>query len=126
MRFKKLALFIGLSVLTGAAMAADRSERADKAIELIKLHKDIIIIDVRTPEEFKQGHLENAKNIPVDELPWKLDTFDKEDKVIVYCRSGRRSGMALKMMEEHGMLNVLNAGGFRELEKAQKKQNNQY
>lgn len=60
------------------------------------------IIDVRTPEEFATGAIAGAENIPVDRFdPAKLDLGDGS-KVLLYCRSGRRSGIALKSMVANG------------------------
>lgn len=121
MRFKKLALFAALSLITGAAIAADKADRAFQAVELMDIHKDVIIIDVRTKDEFKEEHFEGAKNISLSDLPWNLDKFEKDAKIILYCRSGVRSSHALNLMVDAGFLNVLNAGGLNDLKKAKAK-----
>lgn len=121
--FKALTIFAALSVFTGAALAAERSERARRALQIIEEHKNnIIIIDVRTPEEFKEGHLKGAKNIPLNELPWLMDTLDKDKQILLYCRSGRRSHKAESILTEAGFVYLFNAGGLADIQKEQARQ----
>ena len=69
-----------------------------------------IVIDVRTPVEFKSGHLPGSRNIPLDTLPSKIGELKKLNKPIVtVCRSGSRSGMAKNMLAAAG-LEVCNGG----------------
>jgi phage shock protein E len=58
--------------------------------------REVLILDVRTREEFSQSHVPGARNIPHDELAGRLDELgaDHERNVVVYCESGRRAGMA--------------------------------
>lgn len=75
-----------------------------------------IILDVRTPNEFKSGHIKNAINIPVDQLNAKLKQLkDKDQCVICYCASGMRSGMAKRMLAGNGYKNVYNGGSIHSL-----------
>jgi phage shock protein E len=72
-----------------------------------------LLVDVRTPEEFASGHIEGAKNIPVSEVQVRLAEFGAKDgKVVVYCRSGNRSGKAKTMLEAAGYTAVFNAGAY--------------
>ena len=61
---------------------------------------DFVIIDVRTPEEFAGGHIENANNMDFRSKTFRdeLNELDKDKAYLVYCRSGRRSGNTLKIM----------------------------
>lgn len=71
-----------------------------------------LLLDVRTVEEFSEGHLEGAKNIPVGELEKRLaEVGDKNRPVVVYCRSGRRSESAKKILLSAGWKRVENLGG---------------
>lgn len=72
----------------------------------------ILLIDVRTKEEYAQGHLPKAKNIPMDEKEKILGLAKKEDPIILYCRSGHRSGIVQQYLKEQGYTNVENAGGI--------------
>lgn len=78
-----------------------------------------IIIDVRTQEEYDNGHIENAYLIPLDELNESTLTQHKDLKhlkekdtpVLLYCRSGRRSGIVMNAMAKAGFKYVMNMGG---------------
>jgi phage shock protein E len=84
--------------------------------ELVK-NPDTIIVDVRSPMEFAQEHIPNAINIPVDQIPYKTDEFKNFRKpVVVYCRSGARSGMALGILQQNGITNVYNGGGIGDMQ----------
>ena len=61
-----------------------------------------ILLDVRTPGEFAEGHVQGAKNIPVQELQNRLGELPKGADVVVYCRSGARSAMASQMLKGRG------------------------
>jgi len=76
-----------------------------------------IIIDVRSQAEFYSGHIENSINIPLGELPSKLDQFkDKDQPIITCCASGMRSAGASKIFSAKGFNNVVNGGGWSSLE----------
>jgi hydroxyacylglutathione hydrolase len=70
-----------------------------------------VVLDVRTPEEYAQGHVPAAKNIPVDTLADNLAGLDKSAEVYVICQSGRRSAAASSMLAEHGYHPVNVNGG---------------
>lgn len=73
-----------------------------------------IVIDVRTPEEYAQGHVVGSYNIPLDGLldDKKLPLLKENDTpVLLYCRSGRRSGLAMYHMSNAGYKKVFNMGG---------------
>lgn len=74
-------------------------------------------IDVRTADEFNAGHLDGAVHIPYDVIGNQITASvpDKDAEIHVYCRTGRRSGIALKTLEEMGYTNVVNAGGYAKL-----------
>ena len=71
------------------------------------------LVDVRTPEEFDDGHIEGAVNIPVAELADRFaDVGDKAKPVVVYCRSGARSARAKQMLLHEGFSEVHDLGGM--------------
>ena len=70
--------------------------------ELVK--NGAIIVDVRTPGEFRSGHIKESINIPLDDIRNKIEELKKKNKVIITCcRSGNRSGMAKSMLESAGI-----------------------
>lgn len=81
------------------------------------MNKDNIeIIDVREDEEVAQGMIENAKHIPLGDIPEKVAELDKEKDYVLVCRSGRRSLNASKYMEEQGFKVQNMKGGMLEWE----------
>ncbi len=77
-------------------------------------------IDVRTPQEFAEDHLPNAINIPLDQISNHLNQIKQLPKpIMLYCRSGNRSGMAITFLKQNGIPDVINGGGIDNL-----KQNN--
>ena len=82
--------------------------------KLIKNNKNSLILDVRTTGEFRNGHIPNAKNIPVQELSSQVNNLDayKEEDIIVYCASGGRSSSAAKILNKNGFNKVYNLGGI--------------
>ncbi len=78
--------------------------------------KGAVIADVRTPEEFAAVHFKGSVNIPLGEIEMKLDEFgDREGLIVLYCRTGNRSGQAKAILERKGFKNVINAGGLRHM-----------
>lgn len=82
----------------------------------VKIQTYAVIIDVRTEDEFSAGHINGAIHIPYTEIGEKIADFvpDKSASVAVYCRSGRRSGIAREEMLRLGYQNVDNIGGMEE------------
>ena len=66
------------------------------------------IVDVRTPGEFSEGSVKGAVNIPLDDLSDNLDKFEGKNGIVVFCRSGARSGSAKSILEQNGFENVIN------------------
>lgn len=81
-----------------------------QAQTLIEEDQNVTLLDVRTVDEFKTGHIRDAKLIPLSKLKENLDKLkkDKQKKIIVYCRSGSRSVAASRILKENGFtpLNV--------------------
>ena len=75
--------------------------------------KDVTLLDVRTPEEFKMGHIEGFLNIPVDELREGLSKLDKSKPVYVICQSGLRSYIASRILAGNGYEAYNFSGGYR-------------
>lgn len=87
-------------------------EEGDIGLEdLQKLQKEgIILIDVRSPQEYREGHIDGAISIPEYEIKKKVEKIlkDKNRKIIVYCSSGGRSKKAQKALKKLGYKNVYN------------------
>ena len=74
-----------------------------------------IIVDVRTPAEYKAGHLKESLNIPLDSLPSQLSRLKKDKAIITCCASGRRSSAARNLLKSHGFEQVYNGGSWMNL-----------
>jgi rhodanese-related sulfurtransferase len=77
-----------------------------EAKALIEGKPDVVILDVRTPSEFEDGHLEGAINIPVDDLAERLDELSEDDELLIYCRTGNRSARAVGILEDNGFTKI--------------------
>lgn len=81
-----------------------------------------IWVDVRTPEEFAQGHVKHASNLPLsDSLVSQIQRagVNKDDVVLLYCRSGHRAGLAQVALQKAGYAKAQNLGGFADLKASQ-------
>lgn len=82
--------------------------------DMLKVDSDIMILDVRTKEEFEFGHIENAVNIPVDELRSRLSEIPSDKPVYIYCAVGLRGYTASRILLQHGYTTVYNlSGGYK-------------
>lgn len=80
--------------------------------ELMKTNPDMMVLDIRTPGEFKQRHIEGAMNIDFMNPDFKerLNLLDKSKPLLLYCRSGNRSGQAMAYFEELKFQRVYHLG----------------
>lgn len=95
-----------------SAQAAAQEETVRQA--LVQVRAGALLVDVRSPEEFQDGHLPGATNIPHTEIVAGLAALGvpETSPVVLYCRSGNRSGMAMAGLQEAGYERVMNAGGY--------------
>ena len=75
---------------------------------------EFIVIDVRTLEEFESGHIEDSSNIEWQEISSITDNINKDQKIYLYCRSGRRSQNATNILIDLGYKDVTNLGGIKD------------
>lgn len=78
----------------------------EEASQLIENNPGLVILDVRTVSEFDEGHIEGAINIPVNEVADRLSEISKDDDLLVYCRTGNRSGAAVGILEDAGYTRI--------------------
>lgn len=90
-------------------------ERIDAAQAKEKMGEGAVVVDVRTNEEYAQGHIEGAHNLPLDQID-TIDTLvsDKEQEILVYCRSGNRSATAAARLIELQYTKVFDVGGLQD------------
>lgn len=70
------------------------------------------LVDVRTPGEYSAGHVKGSVNIPLDSVTQQLAKFKGKKSIVVFCRSGNRSGQAKLILEQNGFTNVINGGAW--------------
>ena len=117
---KRFVPFLFLFLLVAGCAAPAESEASyrqvsmGEAIAMMEEKNDYIILDVRTPEEFAEKHIPDAINIPnetigTEEIP---ELPDKEQLILVYCRSGNRSKQASEKLVRLGYTNIVEFGGI--------------
>ena len=119
MKHRLFLILLIVLLLTGCAVSTDKDVTytqitMSEAVEMMEIESDYIILDVRRPDEFATGHIPNAINIPnesigtdeISELP------DKDQLILVYCRSGNRSKQASQKLVKLGYTNVVEFGGI--------------
>lgn len=104
-----IAVVIVMS-LSGTNKSVIQSPNSEEISEIIQ-DKSVIIIDVRTAEEYKTGHVEGAINIPYDEIENEVN-YDKDKTIAVYCRTGVRSSETAKTLEKMGYTKIYDLGGL--------------
>ena len=123
MMMKKWSLLIlGLLLLLTACSSPTKNNQemvflnitAEEAKNLMDSEKDRIILDVRSREEYDQGHIPGAILIPDTEIEAKAADLlpDKDQLILVYCRSGRRSKLAAQSLADLGYTNIREFGGI--------------
>lgn len=117
--FTLVSLFMGLSWAAGSTEAASRAEGGlispDAAKRLLDSDSSVVLIDVRTDAEYADGHIPNARLLPYDAITAESAAAvvpPKKTQVVVYCRTGRRSGIAAKSLRDLGYATVWDLGGI--------------
>lgn len=118
---KRIVLIVALFSLVvpagcgGRAAVTQELTNVDpaRAAEIIEQGGDVVILDIRTPEEYAGGKLDGALNIDfyASDFSAQLDQLDKDSHYLVYCRSGNRSGQAMPVFEQLGFAKVDNLQG---------------
>ena len=108
MDMKKFLALFALVLATTFALAA-----CAPAGEPITVDSNTIVIDVRTPSEYSEGHIDGAVNIDIQDANFGtiLSQLPTDGEYVVYCRSGNRSAKAVEIMKAAGFTNVVDAGG---------------
>jgi rhodanese-related sulfurtransferase len=96
-----------------AAEAAPRISQADLLARLEKKDAGVVVLDVRTPDEFAAGHVPGARNVSHDQLAARLGELDalRDKDVVLYCRSGRRTALAEDVLRKAGFTKLLHLDG---------------
>lgn len=111
-------LSVSICLSSNMALAADEETK----IAWDKIAAGAMVLDVRTPEEFAEGHLANAVNIPFEQVTQEFMNrgIPKDTPVVLYCRSGRRSGIAVADLVAAGYTQAFDAGAYQSLIEARR------
>ena len=104
---KKIISFIVCVLLLTAC--GTKYETIDSNVAMTLIEQEAVVIDVRTADEYNEGHIDGSINIPVDNI--SSIEYDKDSVIIVYCASGMRSSNAAKILIDLGYTNVYNLDG---------------
>ena len=115
---KFMTLLLSVLFLAGCASPAGqevsyRQINMDEAITMMEEESSYIILDVRTPQEYQEGHIPGSKNVPLQTIDKISSVADNKNiPLIVYCYSGGRSRQAASMLQHMGYANAQNIGGI--------------
>ena len=98
----------------GSSSSGYRQISMDEAVKMMKDEKNYIILDVRRPDEYAEGHIPGAINVPNEEIGTTdiAELPNKSQLILVYCRSGRRSKEASEKLVKLGYTNIVEFGGI--------------
>ncbi len=98
----------------GSSSSGYRQISMDEAVKIMKDEKNYIILDVRRPDEYAEGHIPGAINVPNEEIGTAeiAELPSKSQLILVYCRSGRRSKEASEKLVKLGYTNIVEFGGI--------------
>lgn len=99
---RPLIPFAALALAACSSAEADPDRTVDGAEAARLVEEGATLLDVRTPAEYAQGHVDGALNVPVQELPGGASAIDRDHPVVVYCRSGGRSAQAARLLAGEG------------------------
>lgn len=108
---KKIIIILSVSFLfLACSNKGYKNLNIEKAIKLVNSSTNMVILDVRTREEYLSGNIPNAINIDVlsQDFKSKIDMLDKNKEYLIYCRSGNRSSIASSIMSTNGFINIYN------------------
>lgn len=112
--------FTALIAVGATSCSASSSDSPDTSVSNIELVPASRVIDVRTAEEFAEGHVKGARNLDIQNGDFEeaLKDLDKEASYSVYCRSGNRSAAAVELMRNEGFTNVVDLGALEDAAKS--------
>ena len=85
----------------------------NQGVQEYKNAADAVLLDVRSPQEYREGHIPGSQNVPLQQLDKVEEVTENKDTVLyVYCRSGARSRQAVSLLKHMGYTNVHNIGGI--------------
>lgn len=108
-----IALSLGLLLMAGSTLFAASSANLgpDSSFRLLQQRGDLFLLDVRTPAEYRQFRLKDARLIPIDQLERRLAEIPRDRPILVYCAVGSRSAQVVNYLARRGYPEVYNMAG---------------
>jgi rhodanese-related sulfurtransferase len=104
-----VVMLLQLSLLTASCQVSDSSTVTNEQFKSLSKDTSVVILDVRTTEEYSKGHIAKSKNIDVlqaESFEEQIAALSKDKTYLLYCRSGKRSATALNIMKQKGFTSV--------------------
>ena len=112
---RRLPVFVALAALAFAAGVAGPAPIEPKALNdrIAWADRSLVVLDVRTPAEYADGHIPGAINIPHDQIGARIAELAdaRESDIVVYCGSGKRASLALGVLEKQGFKRIYHLAG---------------
>ncbi len=102
---------ISSTAISGGQQLCYKTISVSDANAMIQSSPNLLVVDVRTPQEYAQGHLKGATNIPLSDLPVQIGGLDRNRPILVYCQTGVRSAQASAILVNAGFTQVYDMDG---------------
>jgi rhodanese-related sulfurtransferase len=111
--FERFAGFLrgGMSAWVDADSPTESYDEVDPSAVVPLRDGGAVVLDVREPDEYEEGHVEGAMHVPLGALPRRLDTLPRDRLILAYCSGGDRSATAVSVLERHGVEGAVSVGG---------------
>ena len=113
----KISLLLTVMFIIGGMLYSCNQTKKESELRRL-IQEGAVLIDVRSSEEFDEGSVPGAINIPIDLLPDNIGKIPTDKPIIVFCKSGNRAGKAKKILEENNITDVTNGGSWQNVQKA--------
>lgn len=117
MKTKKFIIYFLFLLPLFSLTSCGEATKTDENIDF----ENALFVDVRTPEEYNEGTFEGAINIPLNTIEDNIGQFEGQEQIVVFCKSGNRSGKAIKILESHDIEHLINGVNQKHLEEVKRK-----
>ncbi|ASW75469.1 rhodanese-like domain-containing protein [Chryseobacterium piperi] len=119
MKYKIFGIIIASAFIWSACKTNTITQVPQMNIREIINSSDVTLVDVRVPEQYKEGSAKNAVNIPLAEIEKNIDFFKKQQKVVVFCNKGIQADQAMKILKKNGVENVYDGTSWKNIKAIQ-------
>lgn len=119
MKYKIFGIIIASVFIWSACKTNTITQVPQTNIREIINSSDVTLVDVRVPEQYKEGSAKNAVNIPLAEIEKNIDFFKKQQKVVVFCNKGIQADQAMEILKKSGVENVYDGTSWKNIKAIQ-------